>query len=463
MQNPPPVTCGNFATAYAAAPNKLTGTSYTGGQAHFNMEGQTCMVIPTEDGALDVASSSQGTTDIRGMVMRVTGLPANKVTVTTARAGGAFGSKLSRSHPIASAVSLAARIMNRPIKAQCSREAEMDMWGKRSHMRMDYEVGFDNTGKILALQVVFYQLGGHTYESNFGSMSMCLMWADSAYYCPNFTVSGKTCKTNTPSNTAMRGPGAMKSIFHMEQIMELVAAKLNLSPMAVRSANFYADGQSTPYGQPVAPVTMPKVWSMVQSQANYPAVQTAVAQFNAANKWRKRGVHCVAVKYPIGVPGNQVGMQLNVCQDDGTIMVSHTGCELGQGINTKVAQVIAYELGIDISLIVVQKNATNIVANGSQTGGSATSESACACALLACADLNNRLSALKTANPKVTWPALIALAVPAMINLTVNAQFFTAPNNPNYPFTYFVWAASCSQVELDVLTGEVEVLQTDIG
>lgn len=132
------------------------------------MEGQTCMVIPTEDGALDVASSSQGPTDIRAMVMRVTGLPANKITVTTARAGGAFGSKLSRSHPIASAVSLAARIMNRPIKAQCSREAEMDMWGKRSHMRMDYEVGFDNTGKILALQVVFYQLGGHTYESNFG-------------------------------------------------------------------------------------------------------------------------------------------------------------------------------------------------------------------------------------------------------------------------------------------------------
>jgi xanthine dehydrogenase molybdopterin-binding subunit B len=128
------------------------------------METQTCYAIPDENNGLYVHSSSQGPTDIRAMVMRVTGLPANKVTVSTRRTGGAFGGKLSRSHPIASAVSVAACLTNRPIKAQCSRTADMDMWGKRPEMYITYQVGFDNNGKVLALSVVFYQHGGHTYE-----------------------------------------------------------------------------------------------------------------------------------------------------------------------------------------------------------------------------------------------------------------------------------------------------------
>ena len=340
-------------------------------------------------------------------------------------------------------------------------------------MQMSWQVGFDGSGKILALNVVFYQLGGHTYEANFGSMSMCLLWADNAYYIPNFSVSGKTCRTNTPSNTPMRGPGAMKSIWHAEMIMDRIAAALKMSPDAVRLTNFYAEGQTTPYGMPITGSTMLQVWNAVQAQAGYNAAKAAVAAFNAANKWRKRGVHCTAVKvrpatcnkqvqrvsscsserpdsicvcmcmcvvacalfvrvmsqYGIGVPGNQVGLLLNVCQDDGTMVVSVTGCELGQGLNTKVAQTVAQQLGVDMSLVFMGDNATNIVANGSQTGGSATSEAACAAAIIACTDLKARLAPFVKAAPTATWPALIAAAAAGMINLTVSAQYFIPPQS----------------------------------
>jgi hypothetical protein len=289
----------------------------------------------------------------------------------------------------------------------------------------------------------------------------CLLWSDGAYFVPAFKAHGVTCRTNTPSNTAMRGPGAFKSIWQMESVMERIAFELNMAPDAVRAVNFYTENQLTPYGQPVTNITMQKVWAQLQAQSNYAAQKAAVAAFNAKNKWRKQGVHMTAVKYGITDPGNQVGILINVMQDDGTIIVTHTGVELGQGINSKVAQTIAYALGLpDVSLIIIDDNATNIVANGSQTGGSATSESACAAALLACTDLNNRLAPVKKANPGVTWQALIPLAAAALVNLTVNAQYNLAP--PSLPFTYFVWAAACSLVELDVLTGEVQVLQADI-
>ena len=145
--------------------------------------------------------------------------------------------------------------------------------------------------------------------------------------------------------------------------MELIAHATGLSPNAVREANFYTEGQTTPYGMPVMGITMPTMWQQLQKQANFAATQQSVASFNAANKWRKRGVHMSAVKYGIGVPGNQVGVLMNVMQDDGTILVSCTAVEVGQGVNTKVAQTIAAQLGIDISLILFDDNATNIVAN----------------------------------------------------------------------------------------------------
>jgi len=461
MAPPGAVTRGDFAGAYAKAPLKLEGNNYTGGQAHFSMETQTCTASPRENGALYVQSSSQGPTDIRSMVMRVTGLPANKVVVSTKRAGGGFGSKLSRSHPIASAAALCARITRRPVKIQCSREAELDMWGKRPHMYITYQIGFNQQGQVLALNVTFYQQGGHTYESNFGSMNMCLMWSDNCYFIPNFTVSGQTCRTNTPSNTAMRAPGAMKSVWHIELLMEMVAQATGMSPMAVREANFYTEGQLTPYGQPVVNIALGRVWTQLQSQANYAAAQASAAAFNKANKWRKRGVHISAAKYGISVPGNQMGVLLNVMQDDGTIIFSTTGCEIGQGLNSKVALTIASQLGVDVSIIQFDDNATNIIANGSQTGGSATSESACAAAVNACTELLERLKPFRK-SPGQSWADLVAAAAGGLANLTVCGLFNILPPANAPPFSYFVWCAACSQVELDVLTGEVQVLRTDI-
>ncbi len=301
---------------------------------------------------------------------------------------------------------------------------------------------------------------GGVLQCNFATMYMCLMWSDNAYFIPNYSATGFTCRTNTPSNTACRGPGAIKSIWLMENVMERVAFELKCSPDYVRTQNFYVDGQLTPYQQPIVNSTMVRCFQAVQAQANYTQVQAAVAQFNAANRWRKRGVHIAAIKYGIADPGNQAAILLNVMQDDGTITFAHSGIEIGQGIHTKVAQAIAYGLGVDVSLIQYVGNDTRMIPNATQTGGSATSECTCAAAMLACTDLNTRLAPIKTANPGKTWPQIIALAAAAGVNLSVTGLY--APPAPALPFTYYVWGAACAQVEIDVLTGELQILQVDI-
>jgi len=460
LTHPPAVSCGDFDQAYDAAPYKLDGVNTSAGQYHFFMETQTAYAIPSESGGLNVYSSSQGPTAVRTILIRATGLPAHKISVSTKRAGGAFGGKLSRSHPIACAVAIAALVTKRPVRCICDREVDMDMWGKRPDMLIKYKIGFDDSGKLLAYKGQFYQQGGHTYESNFGILSMALMWSDGAYFCPNFHSEGEACRTNTPSNTATRAPGAFRSMWNMELMMERIAWQLNMSPNAVREANFYQNNQLTPYGQTITDSTMIKVWSTLKSQANYDSALADVQTFNKNNRWRKRGIHCSTSKYGITDPGNQVGILINIAHEDGSLLVSHTGVELGQGINTKVAQTIAKELDIDMKYIIVDECATDKVSNGSQTGGSATSESACAAAINACKILNERLDPIKKANPGVTWSQLISKAASAHINLTVNSEY-NLPD-PEQPFTYFVWSASCSLVELDVLTGEVQVLRTDI-
>jgi len=321
-------------------------------------------------------------------------------------------------------------------------------------------------GTVVALSINFYNNGGSSYDATLGCMDMCQLWADNSYYLPNYLSQGFCMKTNLPANTAMRAPGAVNSTFFIEAVMERVACELKMDPKAVREINFYQNGQTTPYLQPITNSELQACWTQLQTSCDYDNRLKAVQAFNAANRWRKRGIRISPCKYGIGVAGYQTGCIINILADDGTIQVCHGGVEIGQGVNTKVAQCIAYELGsfgVDMSLIAFSSTSTERIPNFTVTGGSATSETCSQAAIIACQSLKAMLQPIKDKNPDAKWPQLCALALGAGCNLSATG-YWSMPSGEvgGFPFTYFVWAAACSEVELDVLTGDLQVLRTDI-
>jgi len=463
MKHIPNITSGDPTKGFAEADFIYQGDLFTDGQIHFYMETQVALVVPDENDTLNIYTSSQGPAAIRPIVASAVGLTSNKVNVTTKRAGGGFGGKLSRDAPVAAAVAVCARRMRRPVRMHLPRGVDMGTVGKRHDHYGEYKVGVKKDGTVVAYTMNFYSNGGASYDATLGCMDMCQLWADNTYFVANYETQGFCMKTNLPPNTAMRAPGALNSIYMMEAVMERVAFELKMDPKAVREKNFYVNGNNTPYGMPIANCEVSAVWSALQTAADYPNRLKEVAAFNAANRWRKRGVRMTPVKYGIGVAGYQTSCLVNIISDDGTIQVCHSGTEIGQGINTKVAQAIAYALGVDISLINITANSTEKLPNFTNTGGSGTSEACCQAALNACATLNATLAPIKSANPKANWAQIIALAAAQGAPLSVVGTF-AMPNGEagGFPFTYFVYCAACSEVELDILTGQVQVLRTDI-
>lgn len=295
-----------------------------------------------------------------------------RINVVSKRAGGGFGGKISRSHPIAAAVAVAAKKLRRPVRMQLDRTSDLIMTGKRHPQQNHYKVGFDDEGRISALQFVFYSNGGYNHDSSLGCMDMCMMWADNSYSVANYHAVSHVCKTNTPSNTATRTPGAAQSIFTMETVIEHVASVVGKPAEAVRALNFYREGEPTPYGEKLIHFNLPQCWAGVQEKADWAGKQADCAAFNAAHRWRKRGCALIPVKYGAGDSSYQSGCILNVIAEDGSVSVSTTGTEIGQGLYTKVAQAVAYRLKVPLATVAVLPTETAKTANFGDTGVSVT-------------------------------------------------------------------------------------------
>jgi xanthine dehydrogenase/oxidase len=461
MSHIPSISKGDLNTGYAAANKVLFGEMYVGCQDHFYMETMTTLAIPTEQDSLHLYTSTQGPNPTRAVVCTALNMPQNKVQVTTRRVGGGFGGKLSRDHPLACAISVCAIKLNRPVRCQMSRNHDLSNIGHRHPTLGEYKVGVKSDGSVVAFNMAFTNNGGATYDETFGDMDMCQMWADNVYNVANWRTTGQCARTNLPPNTSMRAPGAVQSIYMVEQTMERIAYELGMNPDDVRAKNFYKVGDVTPYMQPLKYVTLPQVWSQVQTQAGYPARVAAVAAFNKANRWRKRGIRLLPTKYAMGDGGYTMSVLLGILAD-GTVTVSTSGTEVGQGLNTKLAQSVAYGLGVDLSTIIVDDNSTFTTPNMGITGGSGTSESVVAAALDACTQLNAIIDPIKKANPTFTWTQLVDTALGNHANLQAIGYRSYGAEAGGYPFTYFVYAAAITEVELDVLTGQIEIIRSDI-
>jgi xanthine dehydrogenase large subunit len=480
---------GQARAAIDRAPRRLQGGLDVGGQEQFYLEGQISYAIPKEDDGMLVHCSTQHPSEMQHLVAHALKLHAHHVQVECRRMGGGFGGKESQSALFACVAAVAARRLNRPVKLRLDRDDDFLITGRRHCFWYEYEVGYDDDGRILGAEVTMVSRAGHSADLSGPVMTRALCHFDNAYWLPDVAMHGYSGKTNTQSNTAFRGFGGPQGAIAIENILDSVARALGKDPLDVRRVNFYGQGQSTPYGQPVEDNVIHELVAELERTSDYRARRAAVAQFNAASPLLKRGLALTPVKFGISFNVkhfNQAGALVHV-YNDGSILVNHGGTEMGQGLNTKVAQVVAHELGVELSSVRVTATDTQKIANTSATAASTGSDLNGKAAQDAARQIRERLAACAAAHHggeaaavrfaaahvevngrRLPFSALVAQAYQDRVQLWSDG-FYATPGLSwdrdklqGRPFYYFAYGAAVSEVLVDTLTGECRLLRADL-
>lgn len=490
------VNRGDVTTALATADMRLSGEVEMNGQDHFYLETQTSWVIPDGEGHYQVYSSTQHPTETQVIVARVLGIAHHQVVVTCIRMGGAFGGKESQANPYAAVAAIAAQKTGRPVRVKLNRQHDMTLTGKRHGFLGTYTVGFQLDGTITALDVDLYADGGWSLDLSPPVLLRAVLHVDNAYYIPHVSARGRIAKTNKVSNTAFRGFGGPQGMIVIEDIVDRIARTLNLPPEVVRERNFYHGSgatNTTHYGQEIVDNRMTRVWNEVQANADFAARKVAIAQFNQAHTYRKRGMAITPVKFGISfnkTQYNQAGALLLI-YTDGSIQLNHGGTEMGQGLHTKMVQVAARSLGVKSDRFRVMPTSTDKVPNSSATAASSGSDLNGQAVKDACTTLKSRLATVAAKllqldapedlefadgwiycrsypSLRVAFDQVVQQAYNDRVSLAATG-FYRTPNiywdattNQGRPFYYFAYGAAVSEVEVDGCTGTFKLLRVDI-
>jgi xanthine dehydrogenase large subunit len=481
---------GDSAAALAAGPRRLSGTMKIGGQDHFYLEGQVAFAIPGE-GTMFVHSSSQHPSEVQAIVAKMLGLSQAAVTVEVRRMGGGFGGKETQAAQWACLAALAARTTGRPCKLRLDRDDDMSMTGKRHDFRADYDVAFDDEGRIHGYEVTLASRCGYSADVSSAINDRAMYHAENAYYLPAATILSKRMKTHTVSNTAYRGFGGPQGMVPIERAIDAIAWSLGIDPLDVRKRNLYGDGDRdmTPYGMRVTDNVLPAMIESLEKTSDYRRRRAAAAAFNANSRFLKRGIALTPVKFGISFTNimlNQAGALVHVYHD-GSVHLNHGGTEMGQGLFTKVAQVVAEEFGIDLDRVQITATVTDKVPNASATAASSGSDLNGMAAQAAARTIKTRIIEFASAQTGVP-PGEIQFrdnkvfigsrVVPFSeiarraweVRLSLSSTGFYATPKIHWdrekatgrPFYYFAYGAACSEVVVDVTTGESQVLRADL-
>jgi len=473
------------------AAHRLQGSLCMGGQDHFYLEGQIAIALPQEDGTMLVHSSTQHPTEVQQIVAHALGKRSNDVIVQCRRMGGGFGGKETQPALIAAAAAVLAHKTTRPVKLRLDRDADMLMTGKRHDFIADYDVGFDDHGRLSALTVMLASRCGYSADLSGPVNDRALMHIDNAYYLEHVEIVSHRCKTHTVSNTAFRGFGGPQGMMVIEHILDEIARALRLDALDVRGANFYGDGSrnTTHYGQIVEDNVIVEIVQELAGSSRYRERRNRIAQWNSANAVIKRGLALTPVKFGISFTAtmfNQAGALVHV-YSDGTVLLNHGGTEMGQGLFTKVAQIVAGELGLPLSAIRVTATDTSKVPNTSASAASASTdlngkaaqaatrtirarlvEYACEAYGLRPEDVQFRDGRVTLGEREISFAELVGRAYQARVSLS-STGFYKTPKIEwdkktmrGRPFFYFAYGAAVSEVALDTLTGETQLLRVDI-
>lgn len=475
----------------AQAPRRVQGTVIIGGQDHFYLEGQIAVALPQEDGGMLVHSSTQHPTEVQSVVAHALGIKANSVTVQCRRMGGGFGGKESQPALIAAAAAVLARKTRRPVKLRLDRDADMIITGKRHDFLADYDAGFDEQGRVLALKVMLASRCGYSADLSGPVNDRALCHLDNAYFLEHVEIISHRCKTNTVSNTAFRGFGGPQGMMVIEQVLDDIARTLGRDPLDVRKVNLYGveERNTTHYGQPVEDNVIHAIVDELEASSDYRARRRTIAEWNAQNAIIKRGLALTPVKFGISFTAtvyNQAGALVQV-YTDGTVLLNHGGTEMGQGVHVKVAQVVASELGIPLSAVRLTTTDTSKVPNTSATAASSGSDLNGMAAQAAARTIRQRLvkfawesngvqadeiqfndGQVRIGSKTLSFAELVKMAYAARVSLSATG-FYRTPKISwdkttlrGRPFYYFAYGAAVSEVAVDTLTGETQLLQVDI-
>ena len=505
---PVQITAGDANAKLAVAPYRLQGIAQVGGQEHFYLEGQICYAYPKEEDMLQVLCSTQHPTEMQLLISEAVGYGMHQVSVEVRRMGGGFGGKESQSAQWACITAILSVKLKRPVKLRLDRDTDMIVTGKRHGFAYQWDVGFDEQGMILGLYIQLASNCGSSTDLSGPVNDRAICHVDNGYYLDAVTIDSLRCKTNTVSNTAFRGFGGPQGMFPIEYIMDDIGYALDIDPLIIRQRNFYtamseqagidfsaenideiAPRSKTPYGTYVKDNILPDLVSKLAEHCDYFTRRETIKSFNEQSPIIKKGLALTPVKFGISFNAtlfNQAGALVHI-YTDGTILVNHGGTEMGQGLYSKIRQIVADEFSLDLSKIRLSATDTAKVPNTSATAASSGTDLNGKAAQAACINIRNRLQtfAAELANTKPSqvqfkdgyiyasgqswqFAEFIKLAYQARIQLW-DSGFYKTPDihwNPvlryGRPFFYFAYGAAASEVAIDTLTGESKVLRVDI-
>lgn len=477
---------GNTKNTWDQCTHIIEGSTETNGQEHLYLETQGAYAIPMENGNIRISSSTQGPTVIQRAASKVLGIGMHRIEVDVVRLGGGFGGKEDQATPWAVMAALATQILQKPIKIILNRIDDMKMTGKRHPYSSDYKIGLSKDLKIIAFEASLYQNAGAAADLSPAVLGRSLFHATNSYYIPNVKLTGYSCKTNLPPNTAFRGFGGPQGVFVIEAAICAAANKLGLSAHELQKLNLLKEGDEFPYGQIAKQVELSKIWSDMETKFNIKTTENKIKNFNKAHFDKKKGFSLMPVTFGISftkTPMNQARALVHI-YSDGTIGISTGAVEMGQSVNTKMIQVATQVFKINSDRIKIESTNTTRVSNTSPSAASATADLNGKALQNACTPLLNRLktcaakhfntseSAIEIKEEAVfkddkrtdmTWTALIDLAFLERICLTENGHYatptihFDRTTEKGHPFAYHVFGLALTEITLDCIRGTYDI------
>ncbi len=483
---------GDAEGAIASADHRLSGDLRIGGQEQMYLEGQVSLALPQEDGGMLVYSSTQHPSEGQKLVAEVLGVPLNRVAFDTRRMGGAFGGKETNANQWACLAALLAHHSGRPVKLRLARAEDFIATGKRHHFLSQYRVGFNDSGELQGLDIALSGGCGMSPDLSDAIVDRAMFHVDNAYCLPQAHVVGHRVKTHTVSNTAFRGFGGPQGMLAIENILDNIARHVGADPLDVRKRNLYRDEpgfDTTHYGQRIEQHILPGLMERLEKNADYRARRESISAWNRDNPVMKKGLALTPAKFGISFTIktlNQAGALLHV-YTDGSVQLNHGGTEMGQGLYTKVAQVVASELQIDLSRVQCTATRTDKVPNTSPTAASSGSDLNGMAARNAARSIKERLIALAAdyygvsesdvhfrdnrvaiGAQTISFTDLVQLAYRERVSLSATGYYRTPKIHydreraQGRPFFYYANGAAVSEVLVDSLTGEYRVTRVDI-
>ncbi|WP_076260724.1 xanthine dehydrogenase molybdopterin binding subunit [Intrasporangium flavum] len=484
---------GDVEAGLTRSAHVFSGEFEFAGQEHFYLETHCALALVDENGQVFAQSSTQHPSETQEIIAHVLGLPSHAVTVQCLRMGGGFGGKEMQPHGLAAIAALGATLTGRPVRLRLNRTQDLTMTGKRHGFHAQWRVGFDEDGRLQALDATLTADGGWSLDLSEPVLARALCHIDNAYWVPDVRVNGRIARTNKTSQTAFRGFGGPQGMLVMEDLLGRCAPLLGLDPVELRRRNFYVEGQSTPYGQPVRhPERIVAAWDGVLTRGEVERRRAEIAAFNASHADVKRALAVTPVKFGISfnlTAFNQAGALVHVYKD-GSVLINHGGTEMGQGLHTKMLQVAATTLGIPLARVRLAPTRTDKVPNTSATAASSGADLNGGAVKNACEQIKERLTAvaagrlgvhpndvrfvdgrvrgLGDAGESVPWDELVGQAYFQRVQLWAAGFYRTeglhwdSARMQGSPFKYFAYGVAATEVEVDGFTGTYSTRRVDI-